>query len=110
MNWLRKIVRWDLGEPREVEVILHALRHGADNAEGLEMPQFIGHTFRALPTQVSRFSIPNYIESFLSATRFVDGKPILHETALDIFQTIWNKALSGDLENFSQPADSTRER
>src|SRR5262247_3737931 len=35
MNWLRKLVRWEISEPGETGLVLHALRHGADNAEAL---------------------------------------------------------------------------
>jgi len=105
MNWLNRMVRREISEDRELEVVLHALRQGADNAEGLVVPAFIGRTFASLPAQDREFSIPNYIESFLENTRIVDGKPVSYQPSLDAFQRIWNCALKSHAEGDSQLAN-----
>jgi ubiquinone/menaquinone biosynthesis C-methylase UbiE len=92
MDWLTELAR-RLGDAGEFELVLHALRHGADNAEGIEIPSFVVHTFAALPTTVGGLIIPNYIESFLSGTRLVKGHAKLHSPSLGTFRKLWHKAL-----------------
>jgi hypothetical protein len=107
MSWLQKLVRHQICDPQEVEVLLYALRHGADNAEGLAIPQFIVHTFLALPTEPSEFSVSNYIESFLQGVKFSGGKLIPSESVLNTFQSIWKNALTAYQRDFGQLADSS---
>ena len=49
MNWLTALVL-RLHDADDLELILYALKRGADNAEGIEIPGFIVQTFAALPT------------------------------------------------------------
>jgi SAM-dependent methyltransferase len=49
--------------------------------------------FAALPAQSDAFSVPNYIERFLSGTRFVKGRARIHEPSLNTFRRLWRKAL-----------------
>jgi len=93
MNWLNRMAHREISETRDLEVLLHALRQGADNAEGLVVPAFVVRTFASLTAQDREFPIPNYIESFLENTRFIDGKPAPYQPSLDSFQRIWNRAL-----------------
>src|SRR5580765_7004313 len=44
MNWLLPLTR-GLNGDEEVAAILHALKRGADNAEGVTIPRFVSHTF-----------------------------------------------------------------
>jgi ubiquinone/menaquinone biosynthesis C-methylase UbiE len=106
MSWLQKLVRHEIWDSQEVEAVLYALRHGADNAEGLAIPQFIGHMFRALPTQASEFAIPNYIESFLQSTKFLDGKRVSPEPVVNTFQFLWVNALATYRRSLGQPPGS----
>jgi SAM-dependent methyltransferase len=101
MNWLIDLAG-GLNDTAELENVLYALKRGADNAEGLEIPRFVLQTFAVLPAVVDELEIPNYIESFLSGTRFPEGKPVLHQPALDTFCDLWRQALNPQLSN-SQP-------
>lgn len=95
MNWLTGLA----GKPHnaeELELILYALRRGADNAEGIEIPSFIVRLFAALPTAARSLNIPNYVKSFLSGTQMLPGQPRFHEPSLNTFRDLWNQALAAD--------------
>src|SRR5258708_6006799 len=66
MNWLRALAG-RVGASGEFAIVLHALRHGADNAEGIEIPCYILQTFATLPATASDLTVPNYFELFLSS-------------------------------------------
>ena len=102
MNWLTGLAG-RLGDAGELELVLYALRRGADNAEGIEIPGFIVQTFAALPTAAGGLTIPNYIESFLSGTRLVKGQAKLHNPSLETFRKLWHQALKAEL-----PSSSTK--
>jgi SAM-dependent methyltransferase len=102
LNWLQNLARQEMSEPRDIEVVLHALRQGADSAEGLAIPEYIGRSFRNLPAQSSGAVIPNYLESFLERGRFVDGKFVPDQASINTFQLVWKAALSP----CKNPADS----
>lgn len=58
MNWLIETSK-KAGDDSEIAAILHALRRGADNSEGVPIPAFVLNAFRRLPAVVkviSRFS------------------------------------------------------
>jgi len=95
MNWLTGLAG-RLGDAGELELALYALRRGADNAEGIEIPGFLGQTFAALPANAGSVTIPNYIESFLSGTRLVKGQVKLHGPSLETFRKLWHKALMAE--------------
>jgi ubiquinone/menaquinone biosynthesis C-methylase UbiE len=92
MNWLTRLAR-RLGDPEEPAVLLYTLRRGADNAEGIEIPQFVVETFAALPTQAGELTVPNYLESFLTGAQFAGGRLQPHEATLDTFCRLWSRAL-----------------
>src|SRR5437879_2176921 len=83
MNWLRGAMR--ANDMEDFQILLYALRRGADNAEGLPIPAFVLQTFTRLPMTNRDVTVPNYIESFLSGQRSM---------SLDSFQTLWSTALS----------------
>ena len=95
MNWLSELAG-RLGDADELDVLLYALRRGADNAEGIEIPEFVVKTFAALPAAAGGLAIPNYIESFLSGTHLAKGQPKPHEPSLDTFRNLWNRALAAE--------------
>jgi len=70
--------------------VLHALRHGADNAEGMEIPGFVLRTFKGLPIHGASFTVPNYLEDFLSGES--TGEHCL-SPILDTFSRIWREVL-----------------
>jgi SAM-dependent methyltransferase len=92
MNCLAGLVE-KAHDAEEVELILYALRRGADNAEGMEIPEFLVRAFAALPTGGDT-NIPNYIETFLSGTEFVSGQSQPHQPSLDTFRQLWSQALA----------------
>jgi SAM-dependent methyltransferase len=96
MNWLTGFAG-RLGEAGDLDLVLYALRRGADNIEGIEIPGFIVQTFAALPATADGLTIPNYIASFLSGTRLVKGQAQLHKPSLECFRKLWQKALAAEL-------------
>jgi SAM-dependent methyltransferase len=103
MNWLVALAG-RVGDAEELELVLYALRRGADNADGLEVPNFVGQLFAALRANADGSVIPNYVESFLSGAQFVGGKPVLHEPSLNTFRELWRHALAPER---SAPQPST---
>ena len=101
MNCLTALVG-TLRDAEELELILYALKRGADNAEGIEIPEFLVRTFAALPT-AGDLTIPNYIEAFLSGTEFVSGQAQPYQPSLDTFRRLWNQALAPEASS-SQPS------
>ncbi|HXU75930.1 MAG TPA: class I SAM-dependent methyltransferase [Methylomirabilota bacterium] len=92
VNWLAALAT-RVGNREDLDEVLYALRQGADNSEGLEIPPFLSQTFRALPATTDGLVIPNYIESLLLRTTFKDGRPDLDPASLDTFQGLWSQAL-----------------
>lgn len=92
LNWLTQLAH-RLGDPEEPEVLLYTLRRGADNAEGIEIPQFVVETFAALPARAGELTVPNYLESFLQGAEFVGGRMQPHAPSLDTFCRLWSRAL-----------------
>ncbi len=91
MNWL---LRQDLSDPADRRVVLHGLRRGADDAEGIAIPSFVSRLFAALPATVNGLPVPNYLEAFLSAGPAA-GKPSdARQPDLDVFQRLWQRALA----------------
>jgi SAM-dependent methyltransferase len=87
MNWLHRRTD-DLNNPETRAVLLHALRRGADNAEGLEIPAFLTRLFSRLPAQTDGVGVPNYIEeSLLGQAR---------SGVLDTFQRLWADLFTGE--------------
>lgn len=82
-----------LRDAEELGLILYALRRGADNAEGIQIPEFLVKAFAAL-AKAGEMTIPNYIEAFLSGTEFVNGQAQPHQPSLDTFRQLWNQALA----------------
>ncbi len=95
MNWLVKLLK-PSGDPEELQAVLHGLRQGADNAEGIEIPQFLAQTFAALPTTVNGMEIPNYLESILARQSSVADPPRLKAEDLDRFMNLWRHALADE--------------
>ena len=95
MNWLVKLAG-QAGDSDELGQVLHALRKGGDNAEGIEIPWFIIRTFALLPLAAPGLAIPNYIETFLSGTQIRDGQARPCQASLDTFRNLWSAALAAE--------------
>jgi SAM-dependent methyltransferase len=72
-------------DPEEREVILHALRHGSDNAEGIPIPAYVVRAFAQLPARKGGVEIPNYIELALTAGA---------DSILNLFLNTWSRVLA----------------
>jgi len=79
-----------------VAAVLHALRRGADDAEGLRIPRFVLRNFTALPVKIGELTVPNYIESCLEAMASAVGDIRFPETGRDTFIGLWARALASD--------------
>lgn len=118
MNWLTALAA--NSDAEELSALLHALRRGADNAEGLQIPRFILRTFTTLPLSLGPLEIPNYIETLLhhkpltpalspsptgSGQADGEGEALLSAgtaDALNTFEKLWQQALTGEI-----PPDSS---
>jgi len=85
MNWLTALAA--SSDAEVLQSLLHALHHGADNADGLDNPRFIIKTYSDLPTPSGSAAIPNYIDKFLTTPQ------PLKDSTLNIFQDLWREAL-----------------
>jgi ubiquinone/menaquinone biosynthesis C-methylase UbiE len=92
VNWLISfLAQCDAGE--DLTALDHALRRGADNAEGLPIPAFISATYSCLPVMVGDVEIPNYL------ARAVEQRPPSvdswhpSEDLLNTFMTLWHRVL-----------------
>ncbi len=80
-----------LEDPDTCAAVLDALRRGADNAEGIQIPPFISITFNSL-TADRQSPLPSYLEQFLVATG--DPKKASLDSAIDTFAKVWRELLS----------------
>jgi SAM-dependent methyltransferase len=92
MNWLVQLSKRAGGE-EERQAVLHALKLGADNAEGVEIPRFVAHTFATLPVGVGEITVPNYVQDIL-------GRPVSEPNpqtgdwhSFNTFLDLWRDAL-----------------
>ncbi len=94
MNWLRRFAE-EKRSPEEYELVLHGLRAGSDNVEGIEIPQCVLETFSTLPANAAGIVVPNYIEGFLSEAGAMSGDQVAgSETSLNTFAVAWSRALA----------------
>jgi len=92
MNWLLALEANT--DPDELDALFHALQHGADNAEGQEIPRFILTTFAWLPLSPGPLEIPNYIRTFLNRTEGADAA--LYRQSLNTFERLWHESLASE--------------
>lgn len=90
LNWLVK----HLTTVEERHAILHALKRGADNAEGDPIPDVISQTFAALPANVGEIHIPNYLAELLAEDADAPAGKDCRQKALDLFLALWRTALA----------------
>ena len=93
MNWLVDFAAHP-GNTEESETVLYALRRGADNAEGIEIPLFVVQAFAALPASLEELHVPNYIEAFLTGNVPAETLTVRSESCRNTFQELWRVALS----------------
>ncbi|MCL4787784.1 MAG: methyltransferase domain-containing protein [Verrucomicrobia bacterium] len=98
MNWLAQLAKRGGGE-EERQAVLHALKLGADNAEGVELPGFIRQTFASLPARAGVTTVPNYLLEFLAgpANAFCKGSSeprSAGDPGFNRFQELWAATLA----------------
>ena len=87
MNWLRTAAGTS-SAAEDSALLLHALKRGADNVEGIEIPGYVLETFAMLPARIGHVTIPNYVEDSLERI----GKK---EEGLDLdtFREVWRDVM-----------------
>lgn len=96
LNWLLQH-KEDLGDADTRKGVLYALRQGADNADGIELPSFLRQAFNSLPTQAGGLPIPNYLEHALTEMRVDEGQARLPGPCLNLFSAAWRQALANEV-------------
>jgi hypothetical protein len=106
LNWLKGWLKEAVG-PEDFATLRHALRQGADNAEGFEIPRFVSEAYAGLPVQADGMVIPNHLDCLLARPGGVGfaggagstGHPAaraearLPEEVLMTFQSLWHAAV-----------------
>jgi SAM-dependent methyltransferase len=88
LGWLRQAVAAPAGD-EEAHALLHALRCGADNAEGMLIPGFVRTCFHSLPATLQGVQVPHFIAEFLEPS----GEPPILERCLSTFCHLWRAVL-----------------
>lgn len=94
LNWLLRIAKAN-PDPDTLAAVRYALEHGADNAEGIDLPHHVRLTFQSLPATGDGWAIGHYLDSALAGTAFMMGEPRLPEAALNTFAAQWRRVLAG---------------
>jgi SAM-dependent methyltransferase len=89
MNWLAK----HSAGPDERRAILHALQHGADDAEGQPIPHFLTQTFSGLPASANGLTVPNYLADHL-VEEVAQSLPKHKQDERNVFLTLWHARLA----------------
>jgi SAM-dependent methyltransferase len=92
-NWLLGLVR-TLSCREDWQALVHGLRCGADQAEGIEIPAHIRRIFAGLPASAGGVTVPNYLEQFLAGAAGATGPAQCLEGFLDSFMRLWAEALT----------------
>lgn len=95
MHWLERLLK-DAGDLEQVQAVHHALRHHADDAEGLPIPPHVQRTFVDLPRTVSGVAVPNHVADFLDGIRPERDGLQAPEASSRVFETIWQRLLEGE--------------
>jgi SAM-dependent methyltransferase len=95
-NWLLALSK-TLSTSGEWQAVAHALRRGADEAEGIEIPACIRRICPALPVTADGLPVPNYLDETLRALEQADGIAPSLASALDLFIGLWRRALADEM-------------
>ena len=95
LNWLLTLGT-ELTDTDVRAALLHALRQGSDNAEGLIIPGFLSDAFRGLPVpaeSLCSIEVPNYLEDLLNRPAHESETPVDCQT-IETFVRLWRSMLS----------------
>jgi len=105
MNWLAGLGR-NIDDADTAAAILHALRLGADNAEGIEVPEHVRVTFSQLPAATGPFQVPNYLEAYLAAGGSDTESKAKRTDGLGTFLRLWHEVLTAEGAAPTAPAST----
>jgi hypothetical protein len=83
-----------LAAPEELEIVLHALSVGSDNAEGIQLPAAAVQSYGMLPASADGVTVPNYLEAALSRAVVALSASRLPASALNTFELLWSDLLA----------------
>lgn len=106
MNWLLDLTK-RLSCAEEYASVLHALKHHADDAEGIEVPADIARTWASLPVDVDGVPVPNYIADFLGAASASQAASTVLGRVSGTMISLWQQVLSR--ESIPHPTPSVLE-
>jgi len=93
-DWLLEVMGTS-PDPEESASLLYALRHQADNAEGLEIPHVVARIFSELPVCAGAVQVPNYIERFLAGQTVEADESPPSQALSETFCRLWKEVLGG---------------
>jgi hypothetical protein len=88
MNWALALRKAGTA-PGDFESILHGLKRGADQIEGIGIPGFVTQAFKRLGEADLEWGIPSYFKSAFSANEAPS------RSTLAAFQGVWHRILGG---------------
>lgn len=92
LSWAGRILA-EAGGNDDLRAIEHALRRGADDAEGIRIPRFVLTTYAGLPAAAGDLVVPNYLGAvFAQDVEGIDA-PAPAPAILSTFADLWHGAL-----------------
>lgn len=98
MNWALNLLEHPVVEDDFV-ALHHALKTGADDAEGMPVPQYLSAIYQGLPALVKGVEVPNYLREFLEKPPLDFNPPSLPAELLSTFGRLWQKVLESEPSN-----------
>ena len=92
--WLRALAGEAI-DADEAVVIEHALRLGADNAEGRPIPGHVVHAFNQAFVKPDGSGVPNYVRQFFQSISAGTPATLTLEKTYGALETVWRSALAG---------------
>jgi SAM-dependent methyltransferase len=79
-------------DPEEAAGVIHGLSRGADQCEGRSLPRFLSRLWSEL-SAAEPGTLPNFLQIALETMDFSTGRGNLTESALNVFQHLWQARL-----------------
>lgn len=93
LTWVVKQIEQDAG-PEDFLAVQHALDRGADNAEGLQLPDYLGETWRMLEAGPPAPLQGNFLAALLGELARQEEPKLAGSPVMDTFMTAWREVLS----------------